>query len=224
MKENSDISPVMALALLLVILAALAGLKLNNDLGLTFSMISGFVTRHQDILSISFGSILLNLFFIGIGIDRLIGYRKQGSRLRSLKNERRESKEFLIKLGLTMMVGIVSYGSLSYFYGSMFSVFENIKYFAYFNEITLSSLSVNIETVFYFLITLFFKIKEGVSLKKGLSSRFFKENHMDVHRQLGEWIDFYNTRRLHGSLKYNSPKKFISRFMKGEYKEMCASA
>lgn len=204
MKENNDISPVMALALLFVVLTALAGLKLNNDPGLTFSMIIGFVTRNQDILGISFGSILLNLFFIGIGVDRLIGYRKQGSRLRSLKNERKESKEFLIKLGLTMMTGIVSYVSLNHFYGTMLLVFENINYFAYFNEITLSSLSINISVVFYFVITLFFKAKSGIRFKKGLSSKFTKENHItlgsvDEDKKNPEWIRL-RKRALNGNI------------------------
>ena len=46
----------------------------------------------------------------------------------------------------------------------------------------------------------------------------------DVHNQVRDWIKFYNNRRLHGTLKYNSPKVFIERFKRGEYKNMRASA
>lgn len=37
----------------------------------------------------------------------------------------------------------------------------------------------------------------------------------EVHRQIREWIEWYNNRRLHSSLKYNSPEMFISKFKKG---------
>ena len=36
-----------------------------------------------------------------------------------------------------------------------------------------------------------------------------------VHRHVGEWIDWYNNKRLHGSLKYKSPKMFIELFKNG---------
>ena len=37
----------------------------------------------------------------------------------------------------------------------------------------------------------------------------------EVHRQVGEWIDWYNQKRLHGSLKYKSPEMFIELFKNG---------
>ena len=43
----------------------------------------------------------------------------------------------------------------------------------------------------------------------------------EVHRQVREWVDWYNKKRLHGSLKYKSPEMFIENLKKGlnyEYK------
>ena len=37
----------------------------------------------------------------------------------------------------------------------------------------------------------------------------------EVHRQVRDWVEWYNTRRLHGSLKYNSPEMFIKKFKAG---------
>lgn len=37
----------------------------------------------------------------------------------------------------------------------------------------------------------------------------------EVHRQVGEWINWYNKKRLHGSLKYKSPEMFIEIFKSG---------
>mgnify|MGYP000005426474 CR=1 FL=1 len=56
-----------------------------------------------------------------------------------------------------------------------------------------------------------------------LQVRYF-ESMESIHKQVGDWIDFYNNRRLHGSLKYNSPKTLIKKFNEGEMTEMSASA
>ena len=43
----------------------------------------------------------------------------------------------------------------------------------------------------------------------------------EVHRQVREWVNWYNKKRLHGSLKYKSPEMFIEKFETGlnyEYK------
>lgn len=47
-----------------------------------------------------------------------------------------------------------------------------------------------------------------------LQVRYFSSL-QEVHRQVADWIEWYNTRRLHGSLKYNSPEMFISKFKEG---------
>lgn len=47
-----------------------------------------------------------------------------------------------------------------------------------------------------------------------LQVRFFATL-AEVHRQVGEWIEWYNNRRLHGSLKYKSPEMFIEMFKSG---------
>lgn len=47
-----------------------------------------------------------------------------------------------------------------------------------------------------------------------LKVRYFSSL-QEVHRQTADWIEWYNTRRLHGSLKYNSPEMFINKFKEG---------
>jgi putative transposase len=47
-----------------------------------------------------------------------------------------------------------------------------------------------------------------------LQVRYFSSL-QEVHRQTADWIEWYNTRRLHGSLKYNSPEMFINKFKEG---------
>ncbi len=56
-----------------------------------------------------------------------------------------------------------------------------------------------------------------------LQVRYF-ESMKSVHQQVGDWIEFYNNRRLHGSLNYNSPKTFIKKFTDGNYRNFRASA
>lgn len=46
----------------------------------------------------------------------------------------------------------------------------------------------------------------------------------EVHRQVGEWIEWYNHKRLHGSLKYKSPEMFIELLKTGLSYEYVISA
>ena len=42
----------------------------------------------------------------------------------------------------------------------------------------------------------------------------------DVHKQVREWVYWYNQKRLHGSLKYLSPLKFKERYIDGNASEI----
>jgi putative transposase len=46
----------------------------------------------------------------------------------------------------------------------------------------------------------------------------------DVYQQVNDWITWYNEKRLHASLKYNSPRMFIEKFSAGEVNEISFSA
>lgn len=46
----------------------------------------------------------------------------------------------------------------------------------------------------------------------------------DVFERISKFIEFYNKRRLHGSLKYNSPIDFKNKFINGEYQNYQVSA
>jgi putative transposase len=46
----------------------------------------------------------------------------------------------------------------------------------------------------------------------------------EVHRQVGEWIEWYNKKRLHGSLNYKSPEMFIEKLKEGLDYEYSLSA
>ncbi len=46
----------------------------------------------------------------------------------------------------------------------------------------------------------------------------------EVHRQVRDWVDWYNKKRLHGSLKYKSPEMFIENFKQGLSYEYAISA
>ncbi|MCB9061743.1 MAG: transposase [Halobacteriovoraceae bacterium] len=52
---------------------------------------------------------------------------------------------------------------------------------------------------------------------------YFK-NMSDVFEKLVNFIEFYNTDRLNGSLDYNSPIEFKNKFNKGSYQNYQVSA
>lgn len=56
-----------------------------------------------------------------------------------------------------------------------------------------------------------------------LQVRYF-ESLKEVYRQVAEWLAWYNDRRLHASLKYNSPKMFLEKFNHGNLNDLSFSA
>jgi putative transposase len=56
-----------------------------------------------------------------------------------------------------------------------------------------------------------------------LQVRYF-ESLKEVYRQVSEWIYWYNEKRLHASLKYNSPAMFLEKFNSGNLNEFSFSA
>ena len=56
-----------------------------------------------------------------------------------------------------------------------------------------------------------------------LQVRYFI-NLKDLHTQVYNWITWYNERRLHASLKYNSPKMFLEKFNRGKVENFSISA
>lgn len=68
-----------------------------------------------------------------------------------------------------------------------------------------------IESFFSIFETEFLQVRYFVSLQ-------------DVFSQVADWLDWYNNKRLHASLKYNSPAMFLEKFNEGKISDFKISA
>ena len=68
-----------------------------------------------------------------------------------------------------------------------------------------------IESFFSIFETEFLQVRYFASMK-------------DVYCQVNDWIIWYNERRLHASLKYNSPKMFLEKVTNGKFNDFKISA
>lgn len=169
MKEN-DISPVLAISLLALVVFMLFGFKYKVDFLNLAQMAQFFIENNQEALSITAISILFNLFVGFLAFERILGFKKQGSRLRNLKKER-SSSDLFKKLFITVLSCTLAYYVIGYYFGDYFNIL-----IPYFKDASIISLSINTGFISYLLIEAYFKIKSKTLFKKSLPSGFNKSN------------------------------------------------
>lgn len=116
MKSNNDISPFIAMALLLLVLLGLFGLHNYEFVIGNWDKIKSAIYRSQDALLLFIISMLLNIYIISMVIERSLGYKKQGSKLRSIKNEKINYKNLALKSLLSVFGVAIFYGQILTYY------------------------------------------------------------------------------------------------------------
>lgn len=117
MKSNNDISPFIAIALLLLVTLGLFGLHKYDFVVNNWDYIRSAINKTQDALLLFALSIFINLYIISMIAERSLGYKKQGSKLRSIKNEKINYKNLFFKT-LFSLIGVV------FFYGQILTYIE----------------------------------------------------------------------------------------------------
>lgn len=117
MKERNDDFP---LSLALLIFAAVLGfLILGKPLlsgELQWMSVEAFLQRNLPLLITSGVLLVFNLTSIVGGMQRWIGFRKQGSRLKSLRGERSLfTRQLLARVGLGLIASCLTFIGLTYF-------------------------------------------------------------------------------------------------------------
>jgi hypothetical protein len=117
MKERNDDFP---LSLALLTLAAVLGfLILGKPLlsgELKWMSVEAFLQRNLTLLITSGVLFVFNLTSIVGGAQRWIGFRKQGSRLKSLRGERSLlTRQLLVRFGLGLIASCLTFIGLTYF-------------------------------------------------------------------------------------------------------------
>ncbi len=176
MKKN-DISPLAAIALLALVLLTLFGLSHYESIVLHWIHLEKAFEETQDFLLIGLASVSVNALMMTLILERVLGYKKQGSRLRSIKKEKMNGTEVLAKTLLCLLLAglfwkpfeLYTAHSLS-FYGDIFSQ-RILQYLSIFLN---SSFLLSLSIVLYGSISILLITQRFLKLDKTLprKSRF----------------------------------------------------
>lgn len=182
MQNNNDVSPFIALVILALVLAGLFGLQNYSFVISNFDAIKIAILKSQNPLMLLGMSIILNLYVITMVAERSLGYKKQGSKLRSIKNEKFNFKDLFLRVSLSILGTAIFYQPISIY------ILENtisLKPFTGEYYLVLTK-TVLISSCFSFSLLLFWVI--GIL---GRFSRFFRGSRLpslkevDNHLTLG---------------------------------------
>lgn len=105
--QKNDISLGTALILLAVIFGAFLCLKSYEAIMVNWEAIIKTVELDQNFLLILISSLLANIFVITLVTDRAFGYKKQGSRLRSIKKDKEPKFSIILKSLISILIGFI---------------------------------------------------------------------------------------------------------------------
>ena len=105
--QKSDISPVTALMLLTALIGTFLCLKDYDNIIVNWEAVISAVELDQNFLLILSASLLANIFIISMVTDRVLGYKKQGSRLRSIKSDKEPKFAIILKTLISILIGFV---------------------------------------------------------------------------------------------------------------------
>ena len=177
--QKNDISPLMAIGLLVCFLLMLFGLSNYQFISLNWSLIQKAFQTTQGFLLIVLSSFATNTLIVMLILERLFGYKKQGSRLRSIKKDKMSRKKAFSKVFSKIFSKIFLCLLLSYlFWRPIESYVENsILFYRFFlSETTLwyiirafcGSLLLSLVIGFYGLLSALLAIKSLFKLDKTL--------------------------------------------------------
>ncbi len=105
--KNEDISPAMAIVVLIGTGALFLGLKNYRFLEANWTDIMDSLEMSSLFLTVLVSTLSLNVLTISVFLERTLGYKKQGSRLRSIKRKPLRLREFFGKALLSVLTPFV---------------------------------------------------------------------------------------------------------------------
>lgn len=105
--KKDDVSPLTAIGLLVLVLLILFGLSNYEAIVFYWPHLEEAFEGTQVFLLIAVSSFFVNILIITLILERILGYKKQGSRLRSIKKEKMNGKTIFSKvLFCLLLVGL----------------------------------------------------------------------------------------------------------------------
>ena len=181
--ENSDISPAMALGALVITAMLFLGLQHYDFLVLNWKNILFALESSSLFLTILIGAIVFNVLVLVVLVERTFGYKKQGSRLRSLKKSPLLIRKALGKIVLSGIVIFFFYGDVKTFGLKNSVVLKDLispDYYQTLTGIYSASASVTLAILLYILLSNLSKLGSILNLKSGLPFKTTLKNHLTL--------------------------------------------
>jgi hypothetical protein len=181
--RNDDISPALALGILGLIAVLFLGLQNYQFISLNWRYILSALESNKLFIVILAVSIIFDALIITMILERTIGYKKQGSRLRSLKKGHVPLKEIIGKLVTSgVVVYFSSTGIREFAIQNSISISKLIsaEYYGLLINTFIYSTSILGSIALYGALTLILKIKSLLNLSAGLPLKTTVKGHLTL--------------------------------------------
>lgn len=180
---NSDISPAMALGALVITAMLFLGLQHYDFLALNWKSILFAVEASSLFLTIFIGATIFNILVLLVLLERTFGYKKQGSRLRSIKKSPLLIKKALGKFVLSGIVAFFYYGDVKTFGLENSVVLKDLispGIYLTLTDLFSASASVTLAILLFIMMSIFSKLGSILKFKSGLPFKTTLKNHLTL--------------------------------------------
>lgn len=182
MKNNNDISPFIAIAALTAVMAVMLGLNNQEFIRANWESLTTAIIKSQEALLFLAISFLLNVYVICMIAGRSLGYKKQGSKLRSIKKEEINFKNMLLRSTLSVLAGLLLYKTnLNYILENTVSLQVVLNsYYSKFVEVLSASTCLSYFLLVFWAIGVIAKILKYLKLDRRLPNFKRIENYLTL--------------------------------------------
>jgi hypothetical protein len=113
--QKNDVSPFIAILLIIGTGLVFLALKHFHYLEDNWNTIVWTLENSQNFLLVLGTSLVINFFVLMTVAERMLGFKKQGSRLRSIKKDKESSKGILLKLSFSLVTTFIFNNDMALF-------------------------------------------------------------------------------------------------------------
>ena len=181
--KKDDISPIAAIGLLVLVLLLFLGLNHYEAIRLHWPHLEKAFEETQIFLMIALGSLFANVFIVTLIFERVLGYRKQGSRLRSIKNDKVNEKKVFSKFLLCLLLACLLWSPVETYTGHGLSAYGFIlseKVIQYLGGFFSASFLFSLGIAFYGLLSVLLGAKRLFRMDKSLPRKSHFKNQLTL--------------------------------------------
>ena len=182
--KKDNIPPIVAICFLIPVFLMLFGFNQNGDeFPFDWSGLQKTFEITRTFLLIALSSLTTNVLLMTLIFDRVLGYKKQGSRLRSLRKEKINGKIIFLKTLFCFLIAVFFWKQIDFY-----TTQNVLLYGGFFSQTTLKcisgvfsgSLLLSLIICFYGLTSILSSFRSFFKLDKPLSGKSRFKNHLTL--------------------------------------------